>query len=65
MTTVYDFTLKRIAERVTSYLADYAARKFTGRIVFAFDFRDGGVAHIGIETKQSMARGGDGEPTGP
>ncbi len=45
-------TLKGLAEKVVVYLANYAAQKFTGQIIFTFDFKDGGIGNHGVEIRQ-------------
>jgi len=47
-------TLKDLAEKVVVYLAKYAGMKFTGQIIFTFNFRDGGIGTHGVEIRQKQ-----------
>jgi len=47
-------TLKDLAEKVVVYLAKHASQKFTGQIIFTFNFKDGGIGNHGVEIRQSQ-----------
>ena len=52
-------TLKDLAENIVKYLTRYCQRRFTGRIIFSVNIRDGGIGNIDVEIKHKLTKGDD------
>lgn len=48
--------LKDFIESVAQYIGEYLAKKFTGKIVFTLNLREGGIANVNVTVDHTLTR---------
>jgi len=46
--------LKEFIDTLGSYLVDWITRKFTGKITFTLNFRDGGIGSVNVNVEHQL-----------
>ena len=49
-------SFKEFLDAIVKYITDYINQRFTGKIVFTINFREGGIANVKVEVEHELKK---------